>query len=614
MIEDIRLHGQVNPMVEYFATIAGRAVGHQFFYEPSPDGQSGTIRFFAAGHEFLIGRDGLSYKGNGGSFCRYMFGVNLPLKDLVKKEVVNRLVLNGAILDPTGQSIRFTDQTDRREGYEEVFRSGNALCNYYFFVQLPEQSPLHKQQESLLRLIGRAVKHSPHVAVQDDVQIAHTLYETLKEPRAIVYLFKLTHRGHAAYYHYYQHVYAARTQSEEAVVRRLGEIVEQYTIDLYQQTRMQIDVVYQHPDNKRLIDEYKDLLVDMLTDPSSTQAILAKLNRLRTLSVRHAIPLEVFHTLDGIFLKDKTDSVERFEEPEHLSAARSILDSLFLQVGSSDGTVLKEELATLLRAKRQAIERRDFAFDALLLDVGKSCDEYASQSGDARILERFSLIVTCFDRFDATYTYLNQMVFMDDDQTTEAVLKTIHANKKIFDDLAPKLFKELFIDSIVKDRYLNDFGRRKIFIVFQGLKEVDENRATLMEVANQVRQVNTEALVYRQVHRHLRKFLKQFVKADRSEAVIHLRDQLSQELVGKGVIPIPIPEGVFHKILRDLHREAVYFYEVLPTLVASPKDSDGRRDAYFSSSGVDRYELEELEREYFHQHRLDETLLQTLQR
>lgn len=614
MIEDIRLHGQVNPMVEYFATIAGRAVGHQFFYEPSPDGQSGTIRFFAAGHEFLIGRDGLSYKGNGGSFCRYMFGVNLPLKDLVKKEVVNRLVLNGAILDPTGQSIRFTDQTDRREGYDGVFRSGNALCNYYFFVQLPEQNPLHKQQESLLRLIGRPVKHSPHVAVQDDVQIAHILYETIKEPRAIVYLFKLTHRGHAAYYHYYQHVYAARTQNEEAVVRRLAEIVDQYTIDLYQQTRMQIDVVYQHPDNKRLIDEYKDLLVDMLTDPSSTQAILAKLNRLRTLSVRHAIPLEVFHTLDGIFLKDKTDSVERFEEPEHLSAARSILDSLFLQVGSSDGTVLKEELATLLRAKRQAIERRDFAFDALLLDVGKSCDEYASQSGDARILERFSLIVTCFDRFDATYTYLNQMVFMDDDQTTEAVLKTIHANKKIFDDLAPKLFKELFIDSIVKDRYLNDFGRRKIFIVFQGLKEVEENRATLAEVANQVRQVNAEALLYRQVHRHLRKFLKQFVKADRSESLIHLRDQLSQELIGKGVISTPIPEPIFHKITRDLHREAVYFYEVLPTLVASPNDSEGRRDAYFVSSGVDRYELEELEREYFHQHRLDDTLLHTLQR
>jgi uncharacterized protein (TIGR04442 family) len=80
MIEDIRLHGQVTPMVEYFATIAGCSVGHQVFYQPSPDGQPGTIRFFAAGHEFLIGRDGISYKGNGGRFCRYMFGVNLPLK------------------------------------------------------------------------------------------------------------------------------------------------------------------------------------------------------------------------------------------------------------------------------------------------------------------------------------------------------------------------------------------------------------------------------------------------------------------------------------------------------------------------------------------------------
>jgi uncharacterized protein (TIGR04442 family) len=612
MIEDIRLHGQVNPEIEYFATIAGRSVGHQFFYEPSPDGRPGTIRFFAAGNEFLIGHDGIQYKGNGGSFCRYMFGVNLPLKDLVKKEVVNRLVLNGAVLDPSGQSIRFTDQTDGRETFEEVFRSGNAVCNYYFFVHLPEQHPLHKQQEFLLRRIGRTVKHSALVAIQDDVQLVHLLYDAIKEPRAILYLFKLTHRGHTGYYHSFQHEYAAHTQNEEAVAKRLEGLAQEHTIDLYQRTRMQIDVVYQHPDNKRLIDDYKDLLAEMLIDPSSTQAILAKLNRLRTLSVRHAIPLEVFHTLDGIFLKDKT--TERPEEPEHLAAARSILDSLFLQRQASDGSVLKEELATLLRAKRQAIERRDFAFDALLLDVGKSCDEYASQTGDAGILERFSLIVTCFDRFDATYTYLNQMVFMDDDQTTESVLKTIHSNKKIFDDLAAKLFKELFIDSIVKDRYLTDFGRRKIFIVFQGLKEIDEGRLTLQEVANQVRQVNLDAQGYRQVHKHLKRFLKQFIKEPQGEALTHLRDQLSQELLNKGVITTPIPEATFRKVIRDLHREAVYFYEVLPTLVASPEGSDGRRDAYFSSSGVDRYDLEELEREYFHQHRLDESLLQALQR
>ncbi|MFZ5877400.1 MAG: TIGR04442 family protein [Nitrospirota bacterium] len=612
MIEDIRLHGQVNSEVEYFVTIAGRSVGHQFFYEPSPDGQAGTIRFFAAGNEFLIGRDTIRYKGNGGSFCRYMFGVNLPLKDLVKKEVVNRLVLNGAVLDPTGQSIRFTDSTEGHETFEEVFRSGNAVCNYYCFVHLPEQAPVPKQQEFLLRMIGRAVKHSVLVGIQDDVQIVHLLYDALKEPRAILYLFRLTHTGHTAYYQAYQHAYAARTQNEEPVVRRLAEIAKAHTIDLYQQTRMQIDVVYQHPENKRLIDEYKDLLVEMLTDPSSTQAILAKLNRLRTLSVRHAIPLEVFHTLDGIFLKDKPE--ERYEEPEHLAAARSILDSLFLQRQTTNDTVLKEELTTLLRAKRQAIERRDFAFDALLLDVGRSCDEYASQTGDSGILERFSLIVTCFDRFDATYTYLNQMVFMDDDHTAESVLKTIHANKKIFDDLAPKLFKELFIDSILKDRYLTDFGRRKIFIVFQGLKEIDDGRLTLREVANQVRQVNTEAQGYRQIHKHLKRFLKQFVKEPQSEAMTHLRDQLSQELMNKGLIAAPIPEAIFRKVIRDLHREAVYFYEVLPALVASPEGSDGRRDAYFSSSGVDRYDLEELEREYFHQHRLDEALLQALQR
>ena len=33
-----------------------------------------------------------------------------------------------------------------------------------------------------------------------------------------------------------------------------------YNIDQYQQ-RIKIDVLYKHPDNRRIIDEYKDILV-----------------------------------------------------------------------------------------------------------------------------------------------------------------------------------------------------------------------------------------------------------------------------------------------------------------------------------------------------------------
>jgi uncharacterized protein (TIGR04442 family) len=42
-----------------------------------------------------IDRDGVSYTGIGGTFCEYMFGVYMPLADLAKEEVRNRLVLYG---------------------------------------------------------------------------------------------------------------------------------------------------------------------------------------------------------------------------------------------------------------------------------------------------------------------------------------------------------------------------------------------------------------------------------------------------------------------------------------------------------------------------------------
>jgi len=50
------------------------------------------------------------YSGNGGSLCEYMFGVDLPLKDLLRKDVSNRLVMYGAFYDEK-DSITFSNNT-----------------------------------------------------------------------------------------------------------------------------------------------------------------------------------------------------------------------------------------------------------------------------------------------------------------------------------------------------------------------------------------------------------------------------------------------------------------------------------------------------------------------
>ena len=128
MINDLRLHGSIGP-VEYFAFVGGASVYNSYFYDEGPTG----IRFFSRGNEFTITEEGIHYKGNGGSFCEYMFGVEKPFKDLMKRTVANRLIMFGAFLDEN-EKIVFTNDTEGKEAFYRLFLQGHAVKNYSFFI------------------------------------------------------------------------------------------------------------------------------------------------------------------------------------------------------------------------------------------------------------------------------------------------------------------------------------------------------------------------------------------------------------------------------------------------------------------------------------------------
>src|SRR5512133_268595 len=164
MFQEIRLHGHINDTIEYFATGAARDVYRCYFYEVS---DAGGLRFFSPGNEFLIEPDGIRHRGNGGTFCEYMFGVDMPLADLAKEEVRNRLVLYGATYEQGG-ALRFTAQTEGRMTYDRIFFDGNAVSNYFLFITGSFSGPLQEQQEEILRLFGKLLKRSEYVGDIDD--------------------------------------------------------------------------------------------------------------------------------------------------------------------------------------------------------------------------------------------------------------------------------------------------------------------------------------------------------------------------------------------------------------------------------------------------------------
>src|SRR5512144_2473838 len=146
MIREIKLLSKANDKVDYAVTITGADLSNRYYYESVPEGD----RFFSGGNEFIITKTGVRYMGTGGHVCQYMFGVDLPLKDLLRKDVSNRLVMFGAYYDKS-DSINFSNSTGGEESFDRVFLTGNAVSNYFFFADTVQKNEVKDIQRDLLR-------------------------------------------------------------------------------------------------------------------------------------------------------------------------------------------------------------------------------------------------------------------------------------------------------------------------------------------------------------------------------------------------------------------------------------------------------------------------------
>lgn len=184
MIREIKLHGKADEKLSFFVTIMGADLSSRYCYESLPEGD----RFFSGSNEFIISPDGIGYTGTGGSLCEYMFGVDLPLKDLLRKDVSNRLVMYGAFYDNT-DNITFTNTTTSKESFDHVFLTGNAVSNYFFFIHTQYQKENKDTQRDILRLVGKQLKRSTTVGESNDSHLCREIFDTLVTPKVLFFFF-----------------------------------------------------------------------------------------------------------------------------------------------------------------------------------------------------------------------------------------------------------------------------------------------------------------------------------------------------------------------------------------------------------------------------------------
>ncbi len=596
MHKDIRLHGFVAKYVEYFAIAAG-VDAHKCYFFHIDQNEDDEIRFFSPGNELVLGSEGINHQGCGGSFCEYMFGVDQPIADLAKGEVINRLVMYGAHYDMATGTLKFSDQTDGFQSYEKIFFDGNALCNYFFFLHSPKiNGPLKKQQEQLLRLIGKTIKRSTAIGEEDDNAIINEVFPLLRDMRTQFFLVKLINKRHQEYSNLFRTLYFKSKKIADADFATLTSLAARYDIDRYQQERIRIDVMYKHPDNRRIVDEYKNILIACNRKGEINKSENARLTRLKTLSVRNKIPSALFYTLDEMLKKDK--KMVDLEETDYLSETRQILAGLFLSASQIESAIDRDDMLKLLRAKKRAAENRDHTFEEILLDASKACDEKIRDGADISLLENFSHVITYFDRYDSASQVINQMAFMENMRISEEMIRSLLGSKGEFDQLKQGLFEELFIDGIRENKYVGNYGRKKVKALARGLKLIEEKRLTTADLLKNLRATNEEErlfiLILGVVRERIRNFYSKYsTRADQE----FLKREITDDLRNKKQLDHEIPDEIFHEVILAIKKEAVYIHSILPIIVT--ERNYALREDFLENSGLDRFYVEELEREYF---------------
>ncbi|HJW93193.1 MAG TPA: TIGR04442 family protein [Thermoanaerobaculia bacterium] len=608
MIRAIVHQGFIGETIEYFAVVTGPDVDRRFFFEQISTGRGDVVRYFGGSSEITLNPEGVRFRGNGGIFGEYMFGGHFPVGDLLNDEVVNRLVLFGATTDAQTHELKFTLHTEGFETYDNLFLQGNAVANYFFFVDDRKRfSDVTERQAQTLRNAGKLLKRSRKVGEGKFIALGTEVLEALGEPETTIVLLRVVHRSNQRFSEASRHAYANH-RSLEQVAQIASDGVE-----TYQRERIQIDVIYHHPDNQELINEYKRILASCAGSTINPSA-RARLMRIRTLSLRNEVPLSIFDTLEEIVLQE-TRVATAEQEPDYIQSTREILGGFLL--GKNITRKLSSlDMVQLMENKQKAGANRDQTFEELLLDTGRLIDEISREEEDFERLESFGELITLFDRIDHTTTLVNKLAFMDDVELSAEQVRSLLGNMQVFEKLRRGLFQQLFIDPIVANEYALSYGKKKLYALTLGLISIENNEASIADVVESIVALNRHERAYFAVYKLARRRMMNFylelnTPEGRETFRREMRDEISRDAELKDLHDL-INESLLEDVITKIRLEAFYINQLLPRII---DEQDARlRSDFLSNSGLDRFQIEELESEYFEMRAFPPQMLEALQR
>ena len=441
---------------------------------------------------------------------------------------------------------------------------------------------------------------------EEDSRIVEGLKSRWSELASVFFMLKVVNRSHLKYYRRLEEMFATSQSLGDEENALLEELAARLAIDPYSQERMKIDVMYRYPGNRQVVEEYRSILVDIRSRDEIRFDDQARISRLRTVALRKGIPVNLLNSLDEKLLGDRKMIIA--EEPAYLVEMRGVLETILLQSRQMGIRLENEDLIKLLKSKLIALENRDSAFDRILIEVGKECDERSRETGDTTALEEFGNIVTFFDRFDNVYHVVNSLGFHEEEGLPEDKLRSLMMSKKVFDDIQENLFHDLFIVQILKNLYLPQYGRKKVEALFGGMSHIETGDFSLQDVLISLEDLVREEREYRIVKTAMDRWLRKFGRSLKGvEEEASFINDVRKMLVSRSLVRPDVPESFFRKALEDLKMERIYFGSVLPNAIKA-RDAVIRSE-FIDTSGIDMMRIEELEREFQQQYLITDEVM-----
>jgi uncharacterized protein (TIGR04442 family) len=484
-----------------------------------------------------------------------------------------------------------------------VFSQGHAIHNYFFFIHGLSGASIQTRQESLLRLLGKNLKRLPEPAHADDSRLATSILSQLPSD-CTLYLVRLTHTRHLHFQQELRNLYYPDRKMTDIRLKALEELAKHLDISALQQDRIRLDVIYRHRDNYRVADSYRKLLLTCAAQRRLTSAQQQQISRIKTIALRQQIPEILLQTLDQNYLAGLDPWTQA---TEHITTARNLLDQLATGQELSNGQV-----AELLGARQQARKHYDIRFNRMIEELKARLNDPQDISNSSRTRQQFDNICLLFDAIDITTTAINRIVFLDNHLPAETVIHRLLAGYQEFNRISTDLFERLFFTDLHKTCYIGNFGRRKLAHLKQGLSAVTAGHLRADELYEELHFITGEEQHFRNTLTAAKAWLKtKNTNILNKNIQDDLYEALNHELGSSNMFNQRLNRQMFEKVLQDLYMEYLYLHEFLPEIIHN--GNRVLREDFFSNSGLDYFQIEEIELDYAHANNLDPDLLQRLQ-